>query len=329
MSGKTCSRPMWAGAWCVGSSRNWLVLLDINGSPFLLNPSSATFIHFPPFPHTFIHPVEHSYFVQFLQKTFVSKVALMCSTSPLHYTLAILYGCPCKLALCKSNTWVKISDAKSFYSDIVFSNNYLYALAEDGSVDAWDIWQRIPRKILDVKPTIERAEEEDREFPRDNFSTQLYLVISEGDLLLVKRYIGNFVNADGEVLKEEPDTVCLYRTKHFIVYKLDLRKIKWQKIRSLRNKVLFLGANESTSVPSQALSGYEANSIYFTDDRWEEMNLDWSYGGHDWGVFNLQNKSVKLFTPYEIKINSPPIWVVPTTKENSAIDHFGELHVST
>jgi hypothetical protein len=57
-----------------------------------------------------------------------------------------------------------------------------------------------------------------------------------------------------------------------------------------------------------ANTGCGENLIYFSDDRWEEMNFDYSYGGHDWGVFNLQysSVSVKLLALYANKMDRPP-----------------------
>ncbi|CAL0330419.1 unnamed protein product [Lupinus luteus] len=293
------------GAWCVGSSYGWIVLLDKYAKPIILNPFSET------------------YFVNNLRKSFVVKAVL--NHSPFlddkNYILAIIYGCYCKLAFCcNSSVWVELSDAKNSYCDIVFKNNYLYALAQDGSIEVWDVCQQNPRKIMHVKPTMEIDEQEDKEFPRDLFSTQFYMVLSEREILLVKRYIGNFVNEDGEVVCEgdllsDEDTqplICPYRTKHFSVYVL-VNSTKWEKVTSLQDRVLFVGANESTSMWVQALPGSEANTIYFSDDRWEEMNMDYSYGGHDWGVFSLQDGSIKLHLPYTNVIKPPPIWLLPTT----------------
>ncbi|KAK7327972.1 hypothetical protein VNO77_22066 [Canavalia gladiata] len=309
-------------SWCVGSSRDWLFLLDANGFPSLLNPSSAMSICLPNFPIEFIPSGSYFYYDPYVVRIFVSKAVLMHSPSPSQYTLVIIYGSSCKLAFCTEHgTWVQLHDAKRSYCDIVFLNNVLYALAEGGSVEAWEFRnnQRVPNKVFDVKPTMEIDKEERRQFPIDLFSTQMYLVISEGEFLLVKRYIGNFVTADGLVVYEgysedDGNEICPYRTKHFVVYKLDFTKINWEKKSSLHDQVLFLGANESTSLPAKAFSGCEANSIYFTDDRWQEMGLDYLYGGQDWGVFSLQDGSVKLLTPDENRLDPPPIWVVPTSQ---------------
>ncbi|KAL4286472.1 hypothetical protein HN51_054057 [Arachis hypogaea] len=212
------------GEWCVGSSHGWIILLDQNGVPLLLNSSSSTTINIPPLPLSFLHPVTYSYFAEYLRKTFIVKAILMCCSSPSSYILAIIYGSNYKIAYCNSATWVELSDDKQSYCDIVFSNNYL--------------------------------------------------------------------------------------TKYFSVYKLDIEDKRWKKMRFLHDKVLFLGVNEFVSMDAKACLGCEANSIYFTDDRWEEMTLDYMYGGHDWGVFNLEEKCVKSMQCAN-RIDPPPIWIVP------------------
>ncbi|XP_058750999.1 putative F-box protein At5g55150 [Vicia villosa] len=310
------------GAWCIGSSNNFLIFLDNKGCLFLLNPSSNTFIHVPPFTRSFIKHANvpsYSYYVQSLRKTFVSKAVLMSSPSPSQYTLAIMYDSPCRIAFCNNHnaSWVELSDAKRLYSDIVFDNNILYALDEDGSIEGWDfLHQKFPKKVLEINyPTMILDKEEEVKFSTDKFSTKLYLVMFKRDFLLIERFIGNFVNANGEVVYEgsclsDQVEICPYRTKHFNVYKLNLVKRKWEKMNSLEGQVVFVGANESKLVDSSKCDNKE-NLIYFSDDRWEEMNLDYSYGGHDWGVFNLQDSSIRLLTPDVNKMDPPPIWMVP------------------
>ncbi|XP_058733618.1 uncharacterized protein LOC131605257 [Vicia villosa] len=221
------------GAWCVGSSNNFLMFIDNKGYPFLLNPSSNTFIHVPPFTSLIQHAnvPSYSYYVESLRKSFVSKAVLMSSPSPSQYTLAIMYDCPCRIAFCNNHnaSWVELYDAKRFYSDIVFHNNILYALDEDGFIEGWDFFhQKVPRKILEVNyPTLILDKEQEIKFPIDKFSTKLYLVISKRDFLLIERFIGNFVHPNGEVVYEGSNLsdqveICPYRTKHFNVYKLDL-----------------------------------------------------------------------------------------------------------
>ncbi|RYR75359.1 hypothetical protein HN51_020887 [Arachis hypogaea] len=307
------------GAWCVGSSHGWIILLDQNGVPLLLNSSSSTTINVPPLPLSFLHPVTYSYFAEYLRKTFIVKAILMCCSSPSSYILAIMYGSNYKIAYCNSATWVELPDDKQSYCDIVFSSNYLYALTQDGSVEVWNICGQIPKRLILLTPTADANYKEEKPYLENNFSRNLYLVVSAEEILLVTRFIGNFVNDDGLVIEEgdllsSEDTqplICPYRTKYFSVYKLDIEDKRWKKMRSLHDKVLFLGANESVSMDAKACLGCEANSIYFTDDRWEEMTLDYMYGGHDWGVFNLEEKCVKSLMQCANRIDPPPIWVVP------------------
>ncbi|XP_057453079.1 putative F-box protein At1g65770 [Lotus japonicus] len=310
-----------AGAWCAGSSHGWLFMLDTRGCPFLLNPSSSKCFYLAPFSKAFMESsagITHSCFVENSLKTFVTKVALMCSPSPSQHTVAILFSYPGKLAFCiKPSTWVELTGGKGSYLDIVFQDTYLYALTEDGTVEIWNFLQQVPTMVADFKPTMDSNDEEEGEFLGDGFSWKMYLVISEGELLLVKRFLGDFVNAAGEVVYEgyqSPDggdEICPYKTKDFVVYKLDpLSENKWEKKGSLGDRVLFLGTNESVSRSANELQGCEANSIYFTDDRWEEMNGDYSYGGHDWGVFSLQDKIFKTLAECPNKLDPPPVWIV-------------------
>ncbi|XP_058733486.1 uncharacterized protein LOC131605107 [Vicia villosa] len=189
------------GAWCVGSSNNFLMFLDNKGRPFLINPFSNTFIGVPPFTDSFIRGANipsYSYYVQYLRNTFVSKVAVMSFPSPLKYTIAIMYDYPCKISFSnnKSTSWVELCELKRSYFDIVFDNNILYALDEDGFIEGWNFChQEVPKRIFEVNhPTMVIDNEEEKKFPFDKFSTKFYLVKSKKQFLLIERFIGNFVN---------------------------------------------------------------------------------------------------------------------------------------
>ncbi|KAJ7950920.1 F-box protein [Quillaja saponaria] len=217
--------------------------------------------------------------------------------------------------------WINLACANRAYTDIIFYNEKLYALANNGSVEAWDFRGKFPKKVMEIAPSFIIDEEEHMNFPFDKFSAQLYLVESKGEILLTKRYIGNFVNANGVALYEADlltvdDThplVCPYRTKSFSLYKLDFIKIKWEKKESLDDQVLFLGGNHSMSLSARDFCNeFEANSIYFTDDKWDEMNEDYLYGGHDLGVFSFKDGKTKPLHLCEMdRIDPPPFWIVP------------------
>lgn len=314
-------------AWCVGSCHGWVVLLDEKANPHLFNPFSNARIHLPSFPTELKPNVSEAYFVQYLRKHFIAKAVLLFDNTN-NFTVVVIHGTPSKLAFCKpgDNTWTDLGGTAgrrgdySDYSDIICYDNQLYALTDSGSVQVWDFCTHPPQKTLDFRPSVSSTVNADMEnFPRDKFSTQCYLVESSGDLLLVIRVFGNFVNSEGVAIKEADlldaeDTqplVCPYRTKQFLVYKLDSTRNAWEKVESLPDRAIFLGGNHSLSLAISDLQGCESNTIYYTDDNWDQMNEDYLYGGHDMGAFNLTHGNSEAFSQYCFgRIDPPPFWII-------------------
>ncbi|KAJ8541905.1 hypothetical protein K7X08_016771 [Anisodus acutangulus] len=189
-----------------------------------------------------------------------------------------------------------------------WTNHWVYWLGEKGSVDIWDFNQ-------DCQPTGPIKFTKSRKYyPIELFSDTLYIVLSSDDILLVVRHIGEFVTEDGRAIHEGEcdDSICPYRTVKFDVYKMDLNREEWLEVKSLNDRILFLGGNQSFSVLAKDHPGYKANSIYFTDDYWDRIDEDYMYGGHDMGVFSLQDGCVKQFCEIGLqKIEPPPFWVFP------------------
>ncbi|WRX19886.1 Domain unknown function DUF295 - like 10, partial [Theobroma cacao] len=69
-------------------------------------------------------------------------------------------------------------------------------------------------------------------------------------------------------------TVYPYRTRLFLVYKLDFNEQKWVEMLTLGNRALFLSENQSVSVSIQSFSNCEENSIYYTDEYWDKIMDD-------------------------------------------------------
>ncbi|CAN0879285.1 hypothetical protein LINGRAHAP2_LOCUS12943 [Linum grandiflorum] len=95
------------------------------------------------------------------------------------------------------------------------------------------------------------------------------------------------------------------------------KKKKWVKAESLgENRAIFLGESHSVAVP--ATGGVAADCIYYNDDYWEMMDLDYTFGGHDIGVFSLRDGKIveqfdgELLTGDYSKIEPPPSWIVPS-----------------
>jgi hypothetical protein len=314
-------------AWCVGSSHGWLILLDEKANPHLFNPFSNARIRLPSFPAQLKPAVPEAYFIQCWRKNFIAKAVLLFDDDNKSAVVVVIYGtATSKLAFCidVNNTWADLGGGED-YSDIICYNNQLYALTDSGSVEVWDFRSNPPKKIMNFRPSGRSTVNVDMEyFPRDKFSTQFYLVESSGDLLFVNRVFGNFVNSEGVAIDEAgllhtEDThplVCPYRTKQFLVYKLDSIRNTWEKVESLPDRAMFLGGNHSLSLSTSDLhEGCECNTIYFTDDNWDQMNEDYLYGGHDLGQFNLASGSLQTGAQCcclcSDRMDPPPFWIIP------------------
>lgn len=166
-------------------------------------------------------------------------------------------------------------------------------MAGNGFFESWHLRELSPQKAINLQPSFAKEIDLDYISHRDKFSTNTYLVESSGEILSsVVRCIGNFVNEEGKTIHEmdvldELNSPCPYKTLQFYVFKLNFAANKWEKVDCLPNCALFLGCSQSISLSTKDVSGCEENSIYFTDDRWDEIELlgdNDSYGGHDMGV---------------------------------------------
>lgn len=312
-------------SWWVGSSHGWLVLLGRQLNPFLLNPFSQARIELPLMDSLAAGRFQAS--KSYLMKSFIVKAVLLSDPSrDKNYGAVVIYNhgpVSTGLAFYKNGDckWNVVSDiASQSCHDIMYHNNLVYVLTYNFTVQVWDFHGSWPVKEREIKTSAPRKTVEAWASMRDLYSCQIYLVESSGDLLLAWRFRGNFVNEEGEAVYEadtltDEDThplVCPYRTLKFHVYKLDFNEKKWVEVEDLNGRVLFLGGSPSMSVSVKDFPGCERNSIYFTDDNWAEMDLDYLYGGHDFGMFSLQDKIVKPFYACNSrKIVPPPVWIVP------------------
>ncbi|KAK8651593.1 hypothetical protein V6N13_141191 [Hibiscus sabdariffa] len=107
-------------------------------------------------------------------------------------------------------------------------------------------------------------------------TTRFYLVEACGDLQLVVRFIGGYV--DGTLLREwdcladhcNHPKVCPYRTFLFHVYKLDSDILKWVEMDCLGDQALFLGGNESVSSLFPTVKITVFTSLIITGGIWKK-----------------------------------------------------------
>ncbi|KAI5650296.1 hypothetical protein M9H77_36301 [Catharanthus roseus] len=115
------------------------------------------------------------------------------------------------------------------------------------------------------------------------------------------------------------NTFHFYRTKTFYVYKLDVDYERWVLVESLGNVALFIGEDESVSfnIAEDGVGEGERlkkNSIYFSDDIWEKWACEYDEcyyngAGHDFGIFHLEDGSIKEIYPFVTSWRSPPSYL--------------------
>ncbi|XVE65757.1 hypothetical protein DITRI_Ditri08aG0025200 [Diplodiscus trichospermus] len=326
---------------CIGSSNGWLVFLKENAVPLLFNPFGQVKIQLPSVDHLLgllkmernmdgeyeiedFHGYKDNRLKQQIRECYIRKAILTgepdCNSK--NYGLALLCNKGKQIAYHESGEsfWTVLDVSHPPYHDIICHENHLCALSEDHNIEVWEVQGGCLRKKFDiVVPFPEKSIAKGNSF-RDLCTSRSYLVESCGDLVLVVRYIGEFVDWDG-TLVHEADTltdysthpkVCPYKTCLFHVYKMDFNEVKWVEMESLGDRALFLGGNQSVSISARSFPNCERNSIYFTDDYWERMEEDYLYGGHDYGIYNLEDENVKPIYEFSTdKIQPPPCWIIP------------------
>ncbi|OVA10871.1 Protein of unknown function DUF295 [Macleaya cordata] len=306
---------------CCGSSHGWLVLLEEkNPTILLLNPFTRIQIQLPPitsFPNVWdfqIHNVGEEYLVKYpfeehpypnkledIHDFFIKKVILSSNPTSLDkdYIAVAILDLTKELAFCKKGdeSWTIIEAAESYCEDVIYFKGLFFAVNKEGSLAICDV----NHVISNVSPAVTIIAP-----PKPvSHADMLYLVDSFGEILLVTRYLNTEL---------DPELGCVvYKTTGFDVFSLDARKPKWVEVKSLGDRMLFLGGeNSSLCLLATDFSGCEGNCIYFTDD-YTEVN-EVKPGDHDMGVFNLGDRSIKplpYFTGVSRLFYPSPIWFTP------------------
>ncbi|XP_057803824.1 uncharacterized protein LOC131019155 [Salvia miltiorrhiza] len=181
---------------CVGSSHGWLAFLDEKANPFLLNPFTKALIHLPPKPSK-------------ISKLILSKNP---SSHPNTYAAVAMQT---NLSFCRNGdaAWRLLDGQGKTYYDVVCCSetNTLFALAPGPRVESWDLNEASPKKTMIIEGSCPRMLQLAlKNFPVDLYSSQWYLALSPaGEIFMAVRYIGEFVNGDGEAVYEG-DTLTDY-----------------------------------------------------------------------------------------------------------------------
>ncbi|KAF1865315.1 hypothetical protein Lal_00004689 [Lupinus albus] len=313
-----------------GSSHGWLVILDETPNVRLLNPVTRETLHLPElntFPDvvsfsysnigreylvTNPHGGVHALNLSEMRNCYVKKIVL--SSSPCLQSgddfaaFAIVGKGQHNLGFCKkgNDCWgFVMSDELYCWEDVVYQNGLFYAVTKEGTIAVCDIYGYGPPQVTVIQTTA----------PFEFCGDIYYVVFSGVDMLLVARILEQEFdnNDDGG---DEYNLV--YRTVGFDVFKMNWSEMKWEKIESLGDRVLFLGGNSSLCLIASDFVGCLKDCIYFTDD-YSDSNYDDACGKHDVGVFSLWDQSIELLPCYPrnsySRLGWPlPIWVSPNPR---------------
>ena len=141
-----------------------------------------------------------------------------------------------------------------------------------------------------------------------------YLMESLGNLLWVRRFISSHVDDMANMVYDE-EVEFPHRTYGFDVYRLDFARNTWEYTKCVGDQVLFLGINQSLSLPAREVPGFKANNIYFTDDSRSIHYGSYRYGGYDLGRYDLGRVTTTSDFSHDYeKVLPPHIWVMPKLK---------------
>ncbi|XP_030472921.1 putative F-box protein At5g55150 [Syzygium oleosum] len=237
---------------------------------------------------------------------FVDKFVLSASpaSSP-DYMVMVLYSPYGKLGIWKpgNEEWKKLTRPGNAVLDVIHYKGQFLAVNTPGDIFACD--------VDGPDPTAQYILKKPPEIREDGFM-QLYLVESEGRLLLVSR-LGQQGGSDDDDDEELNGEDC--KTNEFQVFAVDLEARKWTKLESLGNASLFVGFNSSFSVQvDENQHAIEPNCIYFTDDCPLMYIFTKDGGGKDMGIYHMEDGRIGSFydgiSRHPI---SPPIWIEPSS----------------
>lgn len=264
---------------------------------------------------------------------FVGKIVMSSSndsgSSPPTLVMACHSG-RAKLAFCVGCTatrWINLETDWCF-SDVIYRNadKKFYAIKNcfGPQIEVWDLNdpKQPKQEILDPRLPLgefKRIESYITSIDHSSKEHRYYLVESMGEILLVIRYYAYHAAEDGTSVRCDANLKCElpYGTSDFDVFKLSASGDKLDRVKDLGDQALFLGINHSFAASATEFSGIQGNSIYFGDHYMRENphfreEEGYPFGGHDCGIFNMEDRCISGCYPNQSKkLLHPPVWIAP------------------
>ncbi|KAL5721439.1 hypothetical protein ACHQM5_005086 [Ranunculus cassubicifolius] len=268
---------------CIGSTGNWLILINLDLQIYIFNPFTKNQVHFPsqsthPDQYYEGYEDEENPFTNELLRDFFITKAFLSSPDSKGIIAMVIYGLKRNVAIASpgDQSWTPITHIAAS-DDVIFFRGKFHSVHSDGVIVAFHIDEiDISNPIVEIVAVL-----------RNLSLGKHYLVEWSGRLLIVTRL---FINQENNQF---------YETNGFKLQLYDIDKRECTEIKHLGHHSVFLGFNTSVSLSASDDSPYDI----------QVKNME---SGHDMGVFHLDDGTIKPLCDGVCTSHcSPPVWIIP------------------
>ncbi|XLR25148.1 hypothetical protein S83_053048 [Arachis hypogaea] len=221
------------------------------------------------------------------------------NSSPEHdienFMAVVIFGPNQRLAFYKPGNmrWVEFPTRDKRFEDVIFFQEKIYAINNDGQLYEFDTKIRAGLKggIHETRPP--------SEIPVGPHEPKCLIGCANGSLLMLVRYLRHpFLRR----IRRD------FETYKFDIYELKRNRKEWSTLDNLGNYILVIGFNSSVQIPVPFLS--KGNQIWFTDNQTAMQSSFYGPVPQDIGIFDLDHGSFQRVL-LEVKFFCPPVWLLP------------------
>jgi Protein of unknown function (DUF295) len=300
--------PEAANKWVRGSSCGWLVLVDTNGTDIsLLNPLTRRVIQLPSVD-TFTPRLNGlgQPDVPIDGRCYIHKAILSANPtiSEQDCIVMAIVGEMLQLSYCRigDKKWTNVDNCLYALWEVIHHEGTFYATTVRGVLMSFNIEEPNSTKIVAIGLTMYLYVNMDKK----------YLIMASGRLLLVS--IPGQYDFKVYALNKRKSSFIQEPISHSLPIASAVEIChEWVEIDSVDDHLLFVGNNDSFSLPARPYEMYGgmANCIYFTEDYFFNRR-NGSNEDHRIGVFNIAKKYACLYNGNVRDKLFPSFWVTPT-----------------